>query len=164
MLNIEESLAATDLNDIVGAFNSSFTDWEDTHKNGANFRFVYNPETGRKYLKVMDIGDVDPTAPMAGDPRIDLAGQTVAEALAEQEPPRYPELAPVVDKMQSELKTRVRGLVTNLLIEAISEGDLLLLSALGIDGRVKILDVFSEECQTLKEEFSYGTSRTGYGA
>ena len=104
---------------------------------------------------------------------IDNARSIVGSALEEMDKEeattqeyKFPELAQVTDELQLNLKERVRTSVVQLITQAVGENDLLLLSALGIDGRGKMLDVFIEECQHLKEEFGngYGTTRTPHGA
>jgi len=166
--------AALDLYDIVKAFNESFRDWEDLYNFRANFRFKYEEKDGRKSL---DIADLEPLkiAPITQE-QLDRAGETIKEALETVEEPqftppeltssqeefKYPELANVTQGLQNELRTLVRSNVGHLLMETLKENDVLLLSALGIDGRQKILDVLIEECQSLKEEFN-GTSGTRYG-
>jgi hypothetical protein len=74
---------------------------------------------------------------------------------------KFPELSKLTTALEDNLKSKVRAALSHLLMSTVGENDLLLLSALGIDGRQKILDVFSEECRTLKEEFAYATSRSG---
>jgi len=54
--------------------------------------------------------------------------------------------------MQSNLRTAIKTAVSRLLMESLGQNDALLLSALGIDGKEKILDLFIEECQHLKGE------------
>ena len=45
-----------------------------------------------------------------------------------------------------------RAVLPALLLQALTEGDAVLLSLGGIDAREKILDVFIAECNRLKEE------------
>ena len=168
-----KTAAAMDLYDTVKAFNDSFKDWEDLYNYRANFRFKYDEKTGRKSLDIADIEPVN-TAPIT-QAQLDRAEKTVSEALKEVDEPsftppeipaipeeyKHPELGNVTEALQTELRTRVRSSVGYVLMNILSENDVLLLSALGIDGRQKILDVFMEECQSLKEDFQNGTSRPG---
>ncbi len=45
-----------------------------------------------------------------------------------------------------------RAVLPLLLLQALSEGDVVLLSLGGVDAREKVLDVFIAECNRLKEE------------
>jgi len=44
--------------------------------------------------------------------------------------------------------------LTFAVIQILGDGDLVILSALGIDGRQEILDIFIEQCKQLKKEMS----------
>lgn len=68
--------------------------------------------------------------------------------------PEIPELEAISVRLDQELRNRVRSSFMAVMEATLSEGDLLLLSALGVDGRHKILDVFIEECQSLKKELN----------
>jgi hypothetical protein len=177
----EKAQAKLDLNEIVKDFNEQFQSWEDIHEFGANFRFAYQDGSncslrpaGRKILEVMDYAPNERRT--ISDMEIHAVSEVLGEALAQvqeepkpavlstPEPLKYPELAPVADRMQEELRNRIRKALTSILMDTLQEGDIFLLGALGIDGRQKILDVLSEECQTLKEDFAHGTSGTWTGA
>jgi hypothetical protein len=174
----EKAEAALSLYEVIKTFNQSFKDWEDIYEYRANFRFKYEEKTGRKTL---DISDIEPVnlAPLTRE-SIQRAEEVVGNALKEVTDPafvppeldphgplasrpevhKFPELARVTETLQTELQTKVKSSIGNVLMGFLGQNDVLLLSALGIDGRAKILDVFIEVCGALKEE-KYGTSRTG---
>ena len=165
----DHSQAQADLQALVTVFNEEFRSWEDLHGCGANFRFAYDTQ-GRKSLGVSDVNSIRKDTPSLET--LQNAGAKVAEALAKIEeeekepeappppPVKFPELENVTRKMEEDLRKNARTSILQLLASVVGQNDLLLLAALGIDGRAKILDVFIEECQTLKEEFAHGTSRT----
>lgn len=173
---MDKEQATNDLQDILNAFNDNFRDWEELHNCRANFRFKYEEGSGRKILEISDIEEAN-FLPISLE-QLQGAEETIDEALQNVlnetqgidtptfTPPeiandiKFPELAPVTEALENGLSTKVRAAVSQTLMGLVGENDLLLLSALGIDGRQKILDVFIEECGTLKEEFAYAT-RTG---
>ena len=67
-----------------------------------------------------------------------------------QSDPQYQEF---IAQAEAKLSKSAQLLLVNLLTQLLSEGDILILSLMGVDGRQKILDVFIKECQKLKEEF-----------
>jgi hypothetical protein len=170
MSDTHKAQAALDLYGAVKEFNENFRSWEDLYNYRANFCFKYDEHSGRKSLDIADIEPVNTAAITAA--QLQAAGETIQEALEQveepsfvppelqSEPVRYPELTKVTNDLQNELKTKVKNTVSLVLMDILKENDLLLLSALGIDGRQKILDVFIEECQALKEGLN-GTSRSG---
>lgn len=54
-----------------------------------------------------------------------------------------------VNRINQSAENLILGLISSLL----SEGDVIILSLMGIDGRQKILDVLIEQCEKLKKEF-----------
>ena len=50
------------------------------------------------------------------------------------------------------IEMSAEGLVTTVVATLLSEGDVIVLGMLGIDGRQKILDVLIEQCQKIKKE------------
>ena len=170
MTNAEQRAeAALALYEVIKVFNQDFKDWEDLYDYRANFRFKYEEKTGRKTL---DISDIEPMnlAPITRE-SINRAEEIVGDALSKVEDPpeaplagsqesyKFPELAGVTQTLEDGLKAKVKDAVGSVLMGVVGQNDALLLSALGIDGRAKILDVFIEVCSALKEE-TYGTSRT----
>lgn len=71
-----------------------------------------------------------------------------------EQPLDDPGLKALVEKIDTKLAKEARGAIYDAINRVVAEGDLMVLGALGVDGRQKILDVFIEECQKLKEEFS----------
>lgn len=164
----EQTQARADLADIVKSFNENFRDWEDIHEYRANFRFNYDEKSGRKILAIADIEPVNmqPITPES----LKVAEETVGEALShvdeqpvEEQVHKFPELGKVSNELQNELKAKARNAVNGLVMGLLGQNDMLLLSALGIDAKEKILDVLIEECKSLKEEPKNGTSRTWRG-
>lgn len=53
-----------------------------------------------------------------------------------------------------QLEIKARNSLLQVINEVLGVGDLIMLSALNVDGRQKMLDVFIEQCQLLKKEMS----------
>ena len=179
----EDFEARNELDQLLQAFNEAFRWWEDKYMYGCNFRFEYG-EDGKKRMAVSDLAPMNPiTIPKAGDPRLAEAGDFLEEQLntvlegtttgmiapdisdpseevATAVPPCQEAFAAAGQAMEDSLRARVRNSLMSVIQDALSEGDLLLLSALGIDGRPKILDVFMEECQILKKELENESTRS----
>lgn len=80
---MQESNPYEELLRIVWSFNNQFSSWEVRHHCGANFRFVYDPSTGRKMLEVTDIAPEAPEKPSTNDKRIAAAESILEAALKE---------------------------------------------------------------------------------
>ncbi|NBO55752.1 MAG: hypothetical protein EBU84_14465 [Actinobacteria bacterium] len=50
------------------------------------------------------------------------------------------------------IERSAEGLVTTVVTNLLSEGDVIILGMMGIDGRQKILDVLIKQCEKLKKE------------
>ena len=84
MSKFREPRAKHEVEELVRTFNEFFKMWQDQYSYGANFRFKYDPDTGRKSLEIMDIAPIDPNKPKTqGDARILSAGVTLEQALKE---------------------------------------------------------------------------------
>ena len=69
---------------IVDRFNSELRCWYLAHGHGANFKFVYEPSTGLKFLEITDVAPIDPSKPeRSDDPRVLIAHGILSEALKE---------------------------------------------------------------------------------
>lgn len=67
-------------------------------------------------------------------------------------PPTQAELDATRDQMLAHLERVAEKEIMSSLIRVLGQGDIIMLSALGIDARVKMLDVFIAHSQKLKTE------------
>lgn len=58
------------------------------------------------------------------------------------------------EEIRRSLRDKAKMQLTFAVIQILGDGDLVILSALGIDGRQEILDIFIEQCKQLKKEMS----------
>jgi hypothetical protein len=63
-----------------------------------------------------------------------------------------PEFSEFIKDSEDRLRNSARLAITRVITQTLSDGDVTILSLMGIDGKQKLLDVLIEECQKLKEE------------
>lgn len=68
-----------------------------------------------------------------------------------------PEAIKYRDALVAELEANANRAAREIIANSVTGPSLAILSVLGIDGRVKILDIIITECQKLKEELEYDT-------
>lgn len=63
-----------------------------------------------------------------------------------------PEFQEFIRDAEHRLRESAEALVPTVISKLLSDGDIMILSLMGIDARSKILDVFIEQCTKLKKE------------
>lgn len=64
-----------------------------------------------------------------------------------------PKLRAFAQSCFDRIEKSAENILLTVIAQLLSEGDVLVLGIIGIDGRQKILDVLIEQCQKLKKEF-----------
>ena len=68
-----------------------------------------------------------------------------------------PEMETFVKEAEERLVLEAETMIPSFISQLLSEGDVLILSVLGVDAKRKILDVFINQCQKLKGDLENGT-------
>lgn len=92
--------------------------------------------------------------PLKNDPRSGLAPSDPAD-LKDQDLPSEQgdtDMTAAIAELEKHLQEQARLAILNAINTVSTQGDIFILSALGIDGRQKMLDLFIRECQSLMEE------------
>jgi predicted transcriptional regulator len=77
----------------------------------------------------------------------------VVEEVAEDiTPDRIELLKAMSGEIRQSLHEKARLAINDAIASVLAQGDLVILSVLGIDGRVEMLDIFIEECESIKKE------------
>lgn len=72
--------AASELEHFVTAFNAAYRLWERSTKCGANFRFRYEAQSGKKFMVIEDVSPEWPDKPSKDDPRLKAAEEVIQKA------------------------------------------------------------------------------------
>lgn len=82
-MDIQEE-ASLQLTGIVNNFNVDLRHWTEKYGFGANFKFSYEPASGRKFVEVLDLAPLPTDYPKdLKDARVVSAGEVIKSALEE---------------------------------------------------------------------------------
>ena len=76
---------AAALQSVVNTFNHQLRSWEIAHQMGANFRFRYDAETGKKELTISDVSPARTDRPQKEDAEVRNAAKVIGDALSQVE-------------------------------------------------------------------------------